>query len=209
MCDKGCCSSQGCSKIELSKTGLRGPRGATGAQGPPGEPGPQGPQGPYGGPEGPQGPQGETGDKGTDGVAILHYQLNQTISPNVSLFSLPANTLVNDGDGIEIEAIITMTNYDTDFSIKDNASGAVFLEKTVVEDSSAFMIRITLLKDGSNFKGYADFNDINPVFAVPAVTLIDITPYDFTVTNQFRVTMNDLAGDGILERLVVRTLKKV
>jgi len=209
MCDKGCCSSEECHVKVVTKTGIRGPRGAQGPSGPPGEPGPAGPEGPAGGPEGPAGPAGPAGATGEAGASIIHFQLSQTSSPTDAFFSLPANTLVTDGDAIEIEAVITMANSASDFSITDNSSGAVFLAKTVVEDSSTFMVKGMLMKEGSNFKGYFDLNDINGVFAVPAVSLFDVTPYNFAVTNTFKINMNDGVGDGILERLVVKKLKKV
>jgi hypothetical protein len=209
MCDKGCCSTTQCSnpcdKVTIKQTGLRGPVGPKGAQGPPG---PEGPPGPNDGVSGPAGAPGVNGVDGADGGAVIHYDFTGVTTPNQITFNLLANELVNDGDGLEFHMVVTLTSDGSSVSIIDQSSGTPMLFASATQTNSTFMVRGTMLKDATSFKGFFDINEIGAA-SNPGVSLSALALFDFTITHTLEFSMTEAIGDGTIERLVIKKIKKI
>lgn len=211
MCDCGNCGKcHQCTKLTLKGVGDRGPQGPAGPQGPPGPTGAQGPKGDPGGPQGPAGPIGPAGPSGTDGATVIFASLLPISNPNSVTVPVPANLLVDDGDGIEIDVYYTTTSGAGSILVDDVTSGSIILNKVSGQDALTGVLRILLYKEGANMRGFVDGNDIGPATQTPYACLFDSVGWDHAVAHNIRVFANDsINGNATVHRVIAKKMKKV
>ena len=210
MCDSNCGCDSGCetcTKVIQEGIGQRGPTGPKGAQGPPGTTGLQGPIGSPGGPIGPAGATGATGATGTDGTTVITESLSDVLNPNSVSVIILANTLVNDGDGVEIDFYSETTTLSGLLLISDQQTGTAIINRVATQAPSVITATLFLYRMGLDLKGYIKLGEVG---AGPFASLVDFGAgaYDFTVNNTITVFANDtLVGDGKVRRLVAKRTK--
>lgn len=214
MCDKDCngacdtCDGS-CEKVIKLAPGQRGPQGITGPQGPQGTTGIQGPQGDPGGPAGPPGATGPQGDPGVNGTTVIFTSLDDVDSPTPVSVIILANTMVNDGDGVEIEFYTETTTLAGALTISDSQTGTTLLGRASTQAPSVVVGTIYLYKDGGDIKGFINFGEVGAgVFG--KLFNFGAGSYDFTINNTITIFASDvIAGDGKVRRVIAKRTKNL
>jgi len=202
-CDDSCNT---CTVRVQEGIGQRGPQGVTGAQGPPGQRGEKGDKGPAGGEQGPAGPAGVAGPSGTNGTTVITSINTPILNPAAASVAILADTLVNDGDGVEIEFYTETTTLSGVLLISDQQTGSALLNRVATQSPSVITGTAFLYKEASRLKGFISLNEVG---AGGFACLVDLgAAYDFTVNNTITIFANDtLPNDGTVHRVFAKRMK--
>ncbi len=138
-----CCENNGCERVVITKQGERG------FAGPPGPAGPQGPQGV----QGPAGPAGFTGNVILFADLKIWGNLEPIGEDTFVSVSIPANTLQNEGDELEIFCYFDYTANDlVNFTFR-LAPGQEYVYPIINANNDFRLVRvyITRVSAGSQF----------------------------------------------------------
>jgi len=148
---------------------------------------------------------------GKDGVCVIFTNHDRIETPSTLQYVLPLDTMVDNGDGIQIDAIFKLSNTLGTARIQDitdpMAPVTIFSLQNnfpAGDESSVMSVSIQLYKDGADLKGFARVDYISNSVQRPVHQDIDLGSWGFGVDHTLEFAGLDVPEDGAVEDVIIK-----